>query len=100
MIMLVESYWIFAHNGDVPSAKDPAWKGMSKTAITRYRPVGETDSEAIFCYFLNHLLGAFPNGKQSELRLPFGLSLRRRSKASFPPTGRGVERMCSHGPAR
>lgn len=57
-----KSYWIFAHNGDVPSARDPARKGMFKTKSTRYTPVGDTDSETVFCYFLNHLLDVFPNG--------------------------------------
>lgn len=62
------SYWIFAHNGDVPSAKDPAKKGFFKTRSTRYTPVGDTDSETVFCYFLNNLLDIFPNGTCSTVQ--------------------------------
>ncbi|CAM9418476.1 unnamed protein product [Ectocarpus fasciculatus] len=56
------SYWIFAHNGDVPSAKDAAKRAVFlKTKSKRYTPVGDTDSEAVFCFFLNRLLDAFPD---------------------------------------
>ncbi|CAN0291141.1 unnamed protein product, partial [Ectocarpus sp. 4 AP-2014] len=59
------SYWIFAHNGDVPSAKDPATRALFlQTKSKRYTPVGDTDSEAVFCFFLNRLLDAFPHGKR------------------------------------
>lgn len=56
------SYWVFAHNGDVPSAKNPARSGLYKTKSKRYTPVGDTDSETVFCYFLNRLLDSFPEG--------------------------------------
>ncbi|CAN0100039.1 unnamed protein product [Sphacelaria rigidula] len=56
------SYWIFAHNGDVPAARDPAKKAFFKTSSTRYTPVGDTDSETVFCFFLNNLLDIFPSG--------------------------------------
>ncbi|CAN0175023.1 unnamed protein product, partial [Hapterophycus canaliculatus] len=54
------SYWIFAHNGDVPAAKDVTKSGLLHTKSKRYTPVGTTDSEAVFCYFLNCLLDMFP----------------------------------------
>ncbi|CAN0025782.1 unnamed protein product [Ascophyllum nodosum] len=57
------SYWIFAHNGDVPSAKNAATNGLYATKSKQYIPVGDTDSEKAFCYFLNQLLDAFPDGR-------------------------------------
>src|SRR5690606_26606467 len=39
-------YWVFAHNGQLT--------GFSP-APGVYEPVGDTDSEAIFCDILNHL---------------------------------------------
>lgn len=56
------SYWIFAHNGDVPSAKNIDKSALLNTESKRYTPVGDTDSEAVFCYFLNCLLDTFPEG--------------------------------------
>ncbi|NBO32281.1 MAG: class II glutamine amidotransferase [Cyanobacteria bacterium WB6_1B_304] len=46
-------YWVFAHNGDLPTLVD------DKTGF--YRPVGQTDSERAFCHILNQLRAAFPN---------------------------------------
>lgn len=40
-------YWSFAHNGDL--------KNFSPKFDGRYRPVGTTDSEKAFCYFLQEL---------------------------------------------
>lgn len=37
-------YWVFAHNGQLPAFRAPSG---------RFTPVGATDSEAIFCDFLN-----------------------------------------------
>jgi predicted glutamine amidotransferase len=48
-------YWVFAHNGDVPTlVADP-------TGI--YRPVGQTDSERAFCLLLNTIRQRFPDRK-------------------------------------
>lgn len=53
--------WCFAHNGDVPKfGKDRAhpWIGKIKGERT-YNPVGDTDSEAVFCALLNYLKARF-----------------------------------------
>ena len=48
-------YFTFAHNGQL--------KGIfSKLTLGRYKPVGSTDSEFIFCWLLNELERAFPEG--------------------------------------
>lgn len=44
-------YWSFAHNGDL--------KNFSPILDGRYRPVGGTDSERAFCYFLQELQKEF-----------------------------------------
>ncbi|MEB3125915.1 MAG: class II glutamine amidotransferase [Synechococcales bacterium] len=46
-------YWVFAHNGDLPTLVD------DKTGF--YHPVGQTDSERAFCHILNQLRTAFPH---------------------------------------
>jgi predicted glutamine amidotransferase len=45
------SYWIFAHNGNILNFK-PVLDGT-------YQPVGDTDSERVFCYFLQELRKKF-----------------------------------------
>ncbi|CAN5340286.1 class II glutamine amidotransferase [soil metagenome] len=40
-------YWVFAHNGDVPSFKPVLHGG--------FRPVGDTDSELTFCWIMQEL---------------------------------------------
>ena len=47
-------YWTFAHNGTLKEFRPPL-EG-------RYRPVGATDSERAFCYLLERLLAAYPEG--------------------------------------
>ena len=44
-------HWIFAHNGDL--------KGFNPPLTGRYQPVGNTDSEYAFCYFLQELQQRF-----------------------------------------
>ncbi|MGA2227644.1 MAG: class II glutamine amidotransferase [Syntrophobacteraceae bacterium] len=39
--------YVFAHNGTIRSIR--------KFSLGRYKPVGDTDSEHIFCYILNHI---------------------------------------------
>lgn len=52
-------YWTFAHNGQVPGFR--AGPGV-------YQPVGETDSEHIFCDLLNDLRGRFtPDTPDADL---------------------------------
>src|SRR5687767_2126178 len=54
-------YWIFAHNGtleNLPSRLDGP-----------YQPVGKTDSEAAFCYLLDRLRSAFPDGPPTAAAL-------------------------------
>ena len=48
-------YWVFAHNGTL--------EGVTRPASGQYRPVGETDSEAVFCGLLEALRTRFPDGK-------------------------------------
>lgn len=43
-------YWLFAHNGTLSDIQ---------TSHSHYRPVGETDSEAAFCWLLNQLRQRF-----------------------------------------
>jgi glutamine amidotransferase len=45
--------YCFAHNGSLPTAR-----GLP---LTRFRPIGETDSEHIFCHLLDHIAG-WPGG--------------------------------------
>ncbi|MDR2787285.1 MAG: class II glutamine amidotransferase [Candidatus Accumulibacter sp.] len=47
-------YWIFAHNGDLADYS-PALDGS-------YLPVGQTDSERVFCHLLQTLRSRFPDG--------------------------------------
>jgi predicted glutamine amidotransferase len=44
-------YWIFAHNGNIP-VFNPLWDGP-------YRPVGQTDSEKVFCWMLQEMRREF-----------------------------------------
>lgn len=44
-------YWIFAHNGNLP--------GFAPELHGAFRPVGQTDSEKIFCWFLQGLRKKF-----------------------------------------
>jgi predicted glutamine amidotransferase len=46
--------WVFAHNGTLPGVKDKP--------VGDFAPVGETDSEHAFCWMLNQLRAAFPDG--------------------------------------
>lgn len=54
-------YWTFAHNGDIPKFNDSTPLDhqplLGKTTIDtlHYNPVGDTDSEAVFCAILNAL---------------------------------------------
>jgi glutamine amidotransferase len=52
-------YWVFAHNGNLANFVSPP------TDV--YRRVGETDTEAAFCFMLETLRRRFPDGKP-ELR--------------------------------
>ena len=55
-------YWIFAHNGHL-EAYAPELDGS-------FRPVGQTDSERVFCHLLQTLRQRFPDAspERSELR--------------------------------
>ena len=48
-------YWIFAHNGTL--------ENFSPRLSGHYQPVGTTDSELAFCYLLETLRIAFPQGE-------------------------------------
>lgn len=47
--------WCFAHNGDIPKFKTDSCHEMFTKGKTKYNPIGETDSEAVFCAILNYL---------------------------------------------
>jgi len=51
--------WCFAHNGDIPTTTPTALLGNTNTTKKQdtiiYHPMGDTDSEAIFCIILNAL---------------------------------------------
>ncbi len=48
-------YFTFAHNGQLEGV-------FSDLPLGRYKPVGTTDSEHIFCWLLHQLESAFPQG--------------------------------------
>uniref|UniRef100_A0A7S3PDV2 Glutamine amidotransferase type-2 domain-containing protein n=1 Tax=Amphora coffeiformis TaxID=265554 RepID=A0A7S3PDV2_9STRA len=59
--------WSFAHNGEVPmftnvSADNVPLLGWTKCKDLHFSPVGDTDSEAVFCAILNALKAEFPEG--------------------------------------
>jgi predicted glutamine amidotransferase len=60
--------WCFAHNGDCPSfsnditVEDIPLLGKTTPSSLVYRPVGDTDSEAVFCAILNALKDEFQEG--------------------------------------
>ena len=53
--------WTFAHNGQVPKFDDSRDQeeqpllGQTTISTIHYHPIGETDSEAVFCAILNAL---------------------------------------------
>eukprot|EP00815_Leptocylindrus_aporus_P000050 CAMPEP_0116059024 /NCGR_PEP_ID=MMETSP0322-20121206/5555_1 /TAXON_ID=163516 /ORGANISM="Leptocylindrus danicus var. apora, Strain B651" /LENGTH=313 /DNA_ID=CAMNT_0003543337 /DNA_START=382 /DNA_END=1320 /DNA_ORIENTATION=+ len=53
--------WIFCHNGDVPKfGKDRSHPWIGQIEGERiYNPIGDTDSEAVFCALLNFLKARF-----------------------------------------
>lgn len=54
-------YWIFAHNGTL--------ENFQPAIGNRYRPVGATDSERAFCYILQTLCRACPDGEPDTATL-------------------------------
>ena len=58
-------HWTFAHNGQVPKFDDSTPLAdqplLGKTTVNdfHYNPVGDTDSEAVFCAILNALKAEF-----------------------------------------
>ena len=57
--------WSFAHNGEVPKYSNkpyneyPLLGRVSNREEVFYHPVGDTDSEAVFCAILNALRAEF-----------------------------------------
>ena len=55
--------FVFAHNGDVPmfqgKGRANVWLGGTVPRKTVFQPVGDTDSEALFCAILNSLSARF-----------------------------------------
>jgi glutamine amidotransferase len=56
-------YWTFAHNGTLHGFAAP------ERGDRRYRPVGNTDSENAFCFMLEALRTAFPDGPPGDAAL-------------------------------
>ncbi len=54
-------YWIFAHNGDLLDYA-PEFDGS-------FMPVGQTDSERVFCHLLQSLRQRFPRGMPERIAL-------------------------------
>ena len=54
-------HWCFCHNGEVPKFCNLDQDGprLGKTTELAYRPIGDTDSEAVFCAILNALKAEF-----------------------------------------
>ena len=57
----------FAHNGEVPlftnvSADNIPLLGRTTANDLHFNPIGDTDSEAVFCAILNALKAEFPEG--------------------------------------
>jgi len=57
------SYWTFAHNGQLSDYQILLQKG-------KHQPVGETDSEAAFCWLLNELDRKYPQ-KLADMKAMF-----------------------------
>ena len=53
-------HWVFAHNGTLPRIKDKP--------LRFEQPVGETDSEHAFCWMIEELRAAFPDGYPQKPR--------------------------------
>ena len=70
-------YWIFAHNGHLPDFK-PVLDGS-------FTPVGNTDSELIFCWFLQNFRQRFGNTPPSRESLFEFLA-----ELTQPLAGRGI----------
>jgi predicted glutamine amidotransferase len=50
--------WVFAHNGTLPAVK--------QRALGEQAPIGGTDSEHAFCWILDQLRAAFPEGYPAD----------------------------------
>lgn len=50
--------WVFAHNGQVKSAK--------KLPLKRFHPIGTTDSEYAFCWLLDQIAKRFPSPPKNK----------------------------------
>ncbi len=57
-------YWLFAHNGHLTHLEQ--LKGIQASPYRHYQPVGDTDSEQIFCYILERLRQQFPEKPSRE----------------------------------
>lgn len=53
--------WVFAHNGQL--------KGIKKLPLSRFQPVGTTDSEYAFCWLLGKVAQQFPKPPKTEQQL-------------------------------
>jgi len=70
-------YWAFAHNGNLES--------LPREPGDRYRPVGDTDSEAAFCRLLEGLHRRFPRERPPVETLHAALAEETRRLAALGP---------------
>ncbi len=56
------NYWVFAHNGQLRGAK-------KNLPLNRFRPVGSTDSEHVFCWMLDRIAETLPHRPRSAKKL-------------------------------
>jgi predicted glutamine amidotransferase len=85
-------YWIFAHNGNITGFK-PELDG-------NFRPVGQTDSEFVFCWMLQELQREFKDQPPSQTKLfDFirDLTLQAGSKGEFNFLLSNGEMLLAHG---
>lgn len=54
-------YWTYAHNGQLSDYQD-------KFVVSRYRPVGDTDSELAFCWILEQVVDKFGDTEPENMQ--------------------------------
>ncbi|MDX1282235.1 class II glutamine amidotransferase [Shewanella colwelliana] len=57
-------YWTYAHNGQLSDYQQ-------KFAVSRYQPVGDTDSELAFCWILERVVQQFGDREPADLKPVF-----------------------------
>ena len=57
-------YWTYAHNGQLSEYQD-------KFSVSRYQPVGDTDSELAFCWLLEQVVEKFGDNEPEDIKLVY-----------------------------